>query len=138
MADHILVVEDSTPIRRLVEICLRGLGPSIVTVADGYSALASARSDPPTLVVLDIGLPGIDGWEVLAALRAHPNLTRVPVLVLTAHADERRRFDTGIDEADAFMIKPFEPSALVSMAGRLLRARSRSRRRPVAASQSAH
>lgn len=120
MAKTILIVEDSVPIRRLVEICLRGLGSRIVTAADGTSALVSALADPPELIVLDIGLPGSDGWEVLAEIRNHPVLRSVRVLVLTAHSDEEGRFRSGGADADAFMSKPFAPAELVRTAARLL------------------
>ena len=127
MADHILVVEDSAPIRRLVEICLRDLGPAVVTAADGPAGLQAALDDTPSLIVLDIGLPGMDGWEVLGRLRSDPTGRHVPVLILTAHANEEDRFRTGIDGADAFMTKPFDPNDLLSVAGRLIHAGSSAR-----------
>jgi DNA-binding response OmpR family regulator len=120
MGDHILVIEDSAPIRRLVEICLRDIGPAVMTAADGPEGLRAALDDTPSLIVLDIGLPGMDGWEVLGRLRSDPSGTRVPVLILTAHANEEDRFRTGVDGADAFMTKPFDPGDLVAAAGRLL------------------
>ncbi|MBU1866300.1 MAG: response regulator [Actinobacteria bacterium] len=122
MGDHILVIEDSAPIRRLVEICLRDLGPTIITAADGPSGLQSAVSNPPALIVLDIGLPGMHGWDVLAAVRSQPGGARIPVLILTAHANEEDRFRAGTDGADAFMTKPFDPSDLVALASSLLTA----------------
>ena len=120
MGDHILVIEDSAPIRRLVEICLRDIGPAIVTAADGPAGLQAATTNPPALIVLDIGLPGMHGWDVLAAIRSDPVGSRIPVLILTAHANEEDRFRSGNDGADAFMTKPFDPSDLVSLAGSLL------------------
>lgn len=120
MGDHILVIEDSAPIRRLVEICLRDVGPTIITAADGPSGLQSAVSNPPALIVLDIGLPGMHGWDVLAAVRSQPVGARIPVLILTAHANEEDRFRAGTDGADAFMTKPFDPSDLVALASSLL------------------
>ncbi len=120
MGEHILVIEDSAPIRRLVEICLRDVGPTIITAADGPSGLQSAVDNPPALIVLDIGLPGMHGWDVLAAVRAQPEGARIPVLILTAHANEEDRFRAGTDGADAFMTKPFDPADLVSLATSLL------------------
>jgi len=120
MGDHILVIEDSAPIRRLVEICLREVGPTIITAADGPSGVQSARTDPPALVVLDIGLPGMHGWDVLAEIRKQPEGARIPVLILTAHANEEDRFRSGDDGADAFMTKPFDPTDLVALASSLL------------------
>lgn len=120
MGEHILVIEDSAPIRRLVEICLRDVGPPIITAADGPSGLRSVAVNPPALIVLDIGLPGMHGWDVLAEVRAQPSGADIPVLILTAHANEEDRFRAGTDGADAFMTKPFDPSDLVSLAGALI------------------
>ncbi len=133
MGDHILVIEDSAPIRRLVEICLREVGPAIITAADGPSGLQSARTDPPALVVLDIGLPGMHGWDVLAEIRMQPDGARIPVLILTAHANEEDRFRSGDDGADAFMTKPFDPTDLVSLASSLLTDGPRRGDRPIPA-----
>lgn len=126
MGDHILVIEDSAPIRRLVEICLRDIGPSIVTAADGPSGLQAVISNPPALIVLDIGLPGMHGWDVLAGIRSNPDGYRIPVVILTAHANEEDRFRSGADGADAFMTKPFDPADLVSLASSLLESGLRS------------
>ncbi|MCJ7726348.1 MAG: response regulator [Acidimicrobiia bacterium] len=125
MGDHILVIEDSAPIRRLVEICLRDVGPTIVTAADGPSGLQAAVANPPALIVLDIGLPGMHGWDVLAEVRSHPRGSQIPVLILTAHANEEERFRAGTDGADAFMTKPFDPADLVALATSLLEAGER-------------
>lgn len=129
MGEHILVIEDSAPIRRLVEICLRDVGPPIITAADGPSGLKSVAGNPPGLIVLDIGLPGMHGWDVLAEIRADPVGARIPVLILTAHANEEDRFRSGADGADAFMTKPFDPADLVSLATTLI---TQGRRRPEA------
>jgi DNA-binding response OmpR family regulator len=112
LADHILLVEDSPVIRRLVEVCLRGLPHRFATAADGPSGVESALNDPPALLILDIGLPGFDGWEVLRRIREQPQGTDVPVLILTAHATEEDRFLAGEGHADAFMTKPFDPEDL--------------------------
>lgn len=112
MAGHVLLVEDSPVIRRLVEVCLRGLERRFATAEDGPRGLAAALEDPPGLLILDIGLPGFDGWEVLRQLREDPAGARVPVLILTAHATEEDRFLSGEGSADAFMTKPFDPEDL--------------------------
>lgn len=110
MGHRILVIEDSAVIRRLIEVCLRAADLEIVTRDDGKSGLAAVRSEAPDLVVLDIGLPGMDGWEVLANVRSDPAVRDTAVVVLTAHAEEesRRRADEG--GADAFVTKPFQPN----------------------------
>ena len=76
------------------------------------------------MLILDIGLPGMDGWEVLRRMRQDPGCDGVPVLVLTAHAQEEYRLEADRRGADAFMTKPFEPEALRATIGRLLAARA--------------
>ena len=108
MGQRILVIEDSAVIRRLIEVCLRAADLEIITREDGPSGLEAVTSESPDLVVLDIGLPRMDGWEVLAKVRADEAVKTTPVVVLTAHAEEesRRRADEG--GADAFVTKPFQ------------------------------
>lgn len=110
MGQRVLVVEDSAVIRRLIEVCLRPADLEVLMREDGPSGLAAAQSERPDLLVLDIGLPEMDGWQVLDHLRSLPETRTLPVLVLTAHAEEesRRRADEG--GADAFVTKPFQPN----------------------------
>lgn len=110
MGRRVLVVEDSAVIRRLIEVCLRPANLEVVMREDGPTGLEAATSENPDLLVLDIGLPEMDGWEVLDRLRSDPRTKQLPVLVLTAHAEEesRRRADEG--GADAFVTKPFQPN----------------------------
>ncbi|MFQ5967646.1 MAG: response regulator [Acidimicrobiia bacterium] len=110
MGRRVLVVEDSAVIRRLIEVCLRPANLEVVMRVDGPSGLQAALNESPDLLVLDIGLPEMDGWQVLDRLRSNPGTKTLPVLVLTAHAEEesRRRADEG--GADAFVTKPFQPN----------------------------
>ena len=110
VGNRVLVVEDSAVIRRLIEVCLRPANLDIVMREDGPSGLEAALNEAPDLLVLDIGLPEMDGWEVLDQLRSNSSTESLPVLVLTAHAEEesRRRADEG--GADSFVTKPFQPN----------------------------
>ncbi|MDF1595188.1 MAG: response regulator [Acidimicrobiia bacterium] len=110
MTQRVLVVEDSAVIRRLIEVCLRPASLEVIMREDGPQGLEAAITDQPDLLVLDIGLPEMDGWEVLYRLRSDIRTKNLPVLVLTAHAEEesRRRADEG--GADAFVTKPFQPN----------------------------
>lgn len=110
MGHRILVIEDSAVIRRLIEVCLRAADLDIHMCEDGSSGLDAVRSEGHDLLVLDIGLPGMDGWQVLDQIRNDPATRALPVVVLTAHAEEesRRRADEG--GADAFVTKPFQPN----------------------------
>lgn len=117
---RILVVEDSPVIRRLIEVCLRPLDAHLTLVPDGPAGLESAAVDRPDVVVLDIGLPGIDGWEVLGRLRAGPLTSDIPVLMLTGHGERYGETDAAIQGAEAFMTKPFQPEALRRQVAELL------------------
>jgi len=110
MGSRILVVEDSAVIRRLIEVCLRAADLEIVTREDGKTGLAAVGSESPDLVVLDIGLPGMDGWEVLDRIRRDESTRNIPVVVLTAHAEEESRRRANEGGADAFVTKPFQPN----------------------------
>ncbi len=112
MKGSILVIEDSASVRRLIEVCLRPLGAEIRSVEDGLLGLEAATSEIPQAIVLDIGLPGMDGWEVLARLRADEATKRVRVLVLTAHAQPEMADRAAAKGADSFMTKPFRPEEL--------------------------
>lgn len=112
MGHRILVVEDSAPIRLLIQLCLRSGVVEVITREDGPSGLEAVATESPDLVVLDIGLPGMDGWHVLEAMRSQIATRDVPVLVLTAHAAEAMRDRADLAGADAFMTKPFQPSDL--------------------------
>ncbi len=120
MTDHILVVEDSPLVQRLLAVCLRDLGRPVRAALDAPAALADVENEVPALVILDIGLPGMDGWELLRRLRLDPRCAGLPVLVLTAHAQEEFRREADRRGADSFMTKPFEPDALREAACRLL------------------
>lgn len=120
MSARVLVVEDSQVIQRLIEVCLRPAGFQVETRDDGPSGLEAALENPPDLLILDVGLPRMDGWEVLSRLRADERTVNLTVLVLTAHAQEetRQRADRG--GADAFLTKPFRPNDLRRVATQLI------------------
>ncbi|MDP8958965.1 MAG: response regulator [Actinomycetota bacterium] len=105
-----LVVEDSAVIRRLIDVCLRPTNIEVVMRENGPAGLSEALEDPPALLVLDIGLPEMDGWQVLDRLRADDRTKELPVLVLTAHAEEESRRRADVGGANAFVTKPFQPA----------------------------
>jgi two-component system alkaline phosphatase synthesis response regulator PhoP len=118
---RILVVEDDTDIASLIVHYLAPAGYDTDVVADGSEAVAAARRRPPDLVILDRMLPGLDGLEICRALRADADLGAIPILMLTARAEEIDRiagFETG---ADDYVTKPFSPKELVARVGALLR-----------------
>jgi len=102
VAQRVLVVEDSVVIQRLISVCLRPAGVEVETRGDGPSGLEAALENPPALLILDVGLPRMDGWEVLERIRSDPRTSDLKVLVLTAHAQEetRERADRGGGDGD--------------------------------------
>jgi CheY-like chemotaxis protein len=117
---QVLVVEDSPGIRRLIEVCLRPIDVDLRIAEDGPSGLEAARRTHPDLLVLDIGLPEMDGWEVLRHLRSDEATADLPVLVLTAHAEEESRRRATEGGADGFVTKPFQPDDFRREVDRLL------------------
>src|SRR5437016_3085830 len=108
----VLVADDDEDILLLVTTRLRRDGLDIISARSGDEALALARERRPALAVLDIGMPGLDGVQVLEQIRADDDLRAMLVVLLTAKAQEsdvRRGFDAG---ADAYVKKPFSPADL--------------------------
>jgi DNA-binding response OmpR family regulator len=119
-APAVLVADDDEDILLLVTARLERDGYEIVQARNGTEALAAARELRPALAVLDVGMPGLDGLEVLEAIRADPELHEMRVLLLTAKAQEsdvRRGYEAG---GDAYMKKPFSPAELAAKVRELL------------------
>jgi two-component system alkaline phosphatase synthesis response regulator PhoP len=114
----VLVVDDELKITRLVRDYLEQAGFVVAIASDGPGAIAAARQIKPDLIVLDLGLPGLDGLDVIRTLRAN---STVPVVVVTARADEADRV-VGLEMgADDYLVKPFSPKELVARVRAVLR-----------------
>ena len=112
MSVVVLVADDDDDILLLVTTRLARDGFEVVAARNGVEALALAEQHRPDVAVLDVGMPGLDGLEVLEAIRARDELAHTKVLLLTAKAQEsdvRRGFESG---ADAYVKKPFSPAEL--------------------------
>ena len=121
MTREILVVDDEPDIRRLVVLHLEREGFRCRSAASGPDALREAAARPPALVVLDLMLPGLDGLEVCRRLRADAATAGVPIIMLTAKADEVDRV-VGLEVgADDYVVKPFSPKELVARVRAVLR-----------------
>jgi phosphate regulon transcriptional regulator PhoB len=120
-AADVLVVEDEPDIRSLIVHHLEREGFRCRTAGNGTEALARLRSTPPDLVVLDLMLPGMDGLEVCRRVRADPATAAVPIIMLTAKADEVDRV-VGLEiGADDYLAKPFSTKELVARVRAVLR-----------------
>jgi CheY-like chemotaxis protein len=120
MGKRVLVVDDDRVIQQLLEVNLELEGYEVVaTAADGKEALEKIAELKPDLVILDIMMPKMDGLEVCRRLRADPKLAKIPVILLSARAqdmDIREGLDIG---AAAYLTKPFDPVELLEVVGRL-------------------
>jgi two-component system alkaline phosphatase synthesis response regulator PhoP len=128
VSTRILVVEDNRDIAELVMRYLERAGFVVDIVASGREALSRLLEQPPALLVLDLMLPHMDGTEVCRAARANPATAAIPIIMLTARAEESERI-AGLEVgADDYMAKPFSPNELVARVRALLR---RVQRKPV-------
>ena len=118
MAYRVLLVEDEATLREAVAYNLQRQGYEVLTADNGYAALATARREQPDLLLLDVMLPGIDGFEVCRQLRRE---TSLPILMLTARSDEVDRV-VGLEMgADDYLTKPFSMRELMARVKALLR-----------------
>lgn len=114
MGHRVLVVEDEPENRLFIGLMLRTEGYEVLEAEDGPSALdLLAREEHPELILLDVMMPGLNGWQVFERLRADPRWTQIPVVMLTALAqrsDVERAVELGVD---GYLTKPFEPADLI-------------------------
>ncbi len=117
---RILVADDDVDIRELVEFKLSTMGHDIIAVGDGAAAVEACRAQKPDLAVLDVMMPGVSGLDAIREIRADPALADLPVILLTARAQESD-VETGFDSgADDYITKPFSPRELASRVEALL------------------
>ncbi len=117
----VLVIDDEKDVRHLLRVTFEKHGYDVVAAEDGESGLRAAAAAPPDAVLLDVMMPGIDGLEVCRRLRSDPRTARLPVLLLTAKAEEADRV-VGLElGADDYVVKPFSPRELVARVKALLR-----------------
>ena len=114
----ILIIEDEPDIRRLIGIRLRHAGYEPLEAGDGIEGLRILHERRPSLVILDIGFPGMDGWQVLQRIR---DLTAIPVMILSARGLEAEKVRGLQCGADDYVTKPFGHQELVARIGALLR-----------------
>jgi two-component system, OmpR family, alkaline phosphatase synthesis response regulator PhoP len=115
----ILVCDDERHIVRLIQVNLERQGYTVVTAFDGKEGLEKIRAEKPNLVVLDVMMPYMDGFEVLKTLRREPETEALPVIMLTAKAQDKDVFEGYHYGADMYLTKPFNPMELVSFVKRI-------------------
>ena len=113
MTKRILIVEDQEDNRRIVRDLLAATGYELIEAADGEAGLALAQKERPDLILMDIQLPGVDGYEVTRRIKADPKLKHIPIIAVTSYAlsgDDQKAFEAG---CDAYVAKPFSPRVLL-------------------------
>jgi len=118
----VLIVEDNEDNRIVYSTILRHHGFRVSEALDGEEGIAKARRELPDLILMDISIPVIDGWEVTRQLKGESSTRHIPVIALTAHAmpgDRERALDVG---CDGYLAKPCEPRAVLAEVNRLIAA----------------
>ncbi|MGZ4333247.1 MAG: response regulator [Gaiellaceae bacterium] len=117
---RVLVIDDEAPIRLLCRVNLEAEGMDVLEAADGASGLEKARGETPDVVLLDVMMPGLDGWRVAEELLDDPRTEAIPIIFLTARAELRDRA-RGIDLGGIdYVTKPFNPVELAPLVRDLL------------------
>jgi two-component system cell cycle response regulator DivK len=123
MSKNVLLVEDNPHNRKIFSGMLTHSGFVVIEAEDGHQALAAMEKQLPDVILMDLSIPGIDGWEVTRRLKADPRTQRVPIIALTAHAmrgDEERARAAGCDH---YLAKPISPKKVVEEVRKILNAR---------------
>ena len=110
----IMVVEDQEDNRQILRDLLAGVGYDLIEAWDGEAALTALASQRPDLILMDIQLPGIDGYEVMRRIKADPGLRAIPIIAVTSYAlsgDDDKACKAG---CDAYVSKPYSPRALLA------------------------
>jgi len=114
MSHRILVIEDHEDNRRIVRDLLTSAGYTLIEAAAGDEGVALAERERPDLILMDIQLPGLDGYEATRRIKANPDLAKIPIIVVTSYAlsgDEAKAMAAG---ANGYVSKPFSPRALLA------------------------
>jgi two-component system alkaline phosphatase synthesis response regulator PhoP/two-component system response regulator VicR len=119
----IMAVDDERHIVRLIQVNLERSGYQVITAFDGPEALKKVETDRPDVIVLDVMMPKMDGFEVLKRLQANPETRNIPVIMLTAKAQDADVFRGWSSGVSAYLTKPFNPLELITFVKRILSGR---------------
>ena len=114
MTKRILVIEDTEDNRQIVRDLLESAGYELIEALDGLEGVAAAERENPDLILMDIQLPGIDGYEATRRIRALPALAKVPIIAVTSYALSGDEAKTRAAGCDGYVAKPFSPRQLLA------------------------
>jgi two-component system, cell cycle response regulator DivK len=114
MGQRILVIEDTEDNRQIIRDLLSSVGYELIEAADGTEGVAMAQSQRPDLILMDIQLPEMDGYEATRRIRAIPELARVPIIAVTSYALSGDEAKTRAAGCDGYVAKPFSPRQLLA------------------------
>jgi len=114
MTKRILVIEDTEDNRQIIRDLLTSAGYELVEAVDGLEGVATAEREKPDLILMDIQLPGIDGYEATRRIRAIPELAKVPIIAVTSYALSGDEAKTRAAGCDGYVAKPFSPRQLLA------------------------
>jgi two-component system cell cycle response regulator DivK len=114
MTKRILVIEDTEDNRQIVRDLLESAGYALIEALDGLEGVAAAEREHPDLILMDIQLPGIDGYEATRRIRAVPALATVPIIAVTSYALSGDEAKTRAAGCDGYVAKPFSPRQLLA------------------------
>jgi two-component system cell cycle response regulator DivK len=114
MSKRILAIEDHEENRRLLRDLLTSFGYELIEALTGEEGVSAAETERPDLILMDIQLPGMDGYETTRRIKANPNIRHIPVIAVTSYAlsgDDVKALEAG---CDAYVTKPFDPAELLA------------------------
>lgn len=117
MSSHhtVLIVEDTIEFARLTMLTLERIGVRTRHARDGREAVELAMEERPDLILLDLNLPGMSGWQALEKINEHYGQNTIPVIVTTAYSDGANRVVGKLQSVHKYMIKPFKPAELIAV-----------------------
>jgi two-component system cell cycle response regulator DivK len=114
MTQRILVIEDTEDNRQIIRDLLTSAGYEMIEAVDGIEGVATAEREKPDLILMDIQLPGIDGYEATRRIRKLPELAKVPIIAVTSYALSGDEAKTRAAGCDGYVAKPFSPRQLLA------------------------
>ncbi len=120
----ILIADDDPAILELVRLALETQGYQVLTASSGVETVRTTLTHKPDLIILDILMPEMDGYEVMRLLKSSEETNNIPIIVLTAYASEAGALVSWMEGADGYLAKPFNPDELLMLVERVLKGSS--------------